>query len=526
MCCCRLIPRPAALALVLLAVLAGSGSSAYASDVTWEDVESRVRAALRGQLSASATERLLARADVRSALAEAFAYDVGSAELVTPPVSTLSVRRAADGTLVVEVVTRAQQRICSTEIGHREGLTVDRDCQVLDVELDDRRVSFAPELLKPPSETVSPTLAPETPPPRRRRPPRRVPEVTPPSEPLPTIMRSWRDTEASAQKRLLESLWRPVPEMATANNPAGGLGLGAAAVLARHLDFKDTMKASRWTDPLLPTDLVAAGLRSPDPAPKPHVREDPSSAHLRDPFGPGRMDVDLPPPYEHRLSRDEAVTPKVRWPDEPCVAAWGARGNEAPPSLDCVRRISHSGKLDRSELFQLAKTLATFMSTPLWGMLMELEMNRVATSKAHGVMWSLAWLDWVSAHPESLAERLSELTDEERVLLRRRSWRWWIDRRFVTYHASLTTIYERHFLTLYPEARGRFGLPKRRFFRDDWLWASNWLTLADGQPPDLVVRAYDELSGKAQAILDTLASDESMALRFPRSSRLLRQAAH
>lgn len=471
--------------VVALFMLTSGAWSAAAAAAPWPEVEARVRPALARHLSAAELDRLLARDDVRALLRDTFGTWDGADD-------RLEVSRDSGGAVTVRVVTAARQTACHAPLV--EGGAAEPICESVVAPVADVRAVLEPDLWRAPRRAPRPAPPPEPPP----------PEAEPgPSE---TVLRVTRDDAPAVH-----------PEVAAAFEAYEG--------------FQQGLKHRYWTDPFLPHDLTESGTALFEPERFEPPGEAAVEGNLRDPFSEGRLGakLELPVPAHLRLARDGTATPLVAPVTEPCLAEWALRdAGTTPPSLDCYRRVTQNTRLERGVFYQLVKgieqVLGFRLSLPILDQLVEAEMRAAASLRGHNVIWAAVWLEWAAAAPdERISKGLADLTDEERRLLRRRLWRWWIAPDLAPYRALITTVYERHFLGLYPEASDAAGLPKRTFFNDTWLWASNWLSAVGDRPAPAIRAAYDRLGPRERAVIDAFAHEPLTAARFPGPTAVLRR---
>lgn len=295
-----------------------------------------------------------------------------------------------------------------------------------------------------------------------------------------------------------------------------------AQARASHEALKEAIRRPHWKDPMLPTSAVEAGdalkpLESPPPA-----VEARAETNLRNPFDEARMRTDLPVPAQLTLGRSGGVMPLLPDDTEACREEWqGTSQAAAPPTLDCFRRVAWNDRLADSTAYRILSTLQSFISLPLLDTLVAMEVRDAVSHTAHRLVWALSWLAWVEAHPERAAEALDHLNPEERRVLRRRLSDWWVATRLESLRPTITRLFERHFLGLYPEARDLDGLPRRAFVTDTWLWANNWLAVLDGRPEDAIREAYGRLSGGERRVIDAFVRDGTLAPRWTRAAAVL-----
>ncbi|PIE18596.1 MAG: hypothetical protein CSA66_04365 [Proteobacteria bacterium] len=484
--------------LVLLGPLATTialvlGAPAIAGAAEWPVVEGLVRPKLARLLGAPEVDRLLARRDVREALVATFhAWDGVD--------DHLSVRRGSDGAVVIRVVAGARERECIARLGAAEVASPEPVCSEVVRSKGDDRLALSPDLWRVPPRVRRP---------RGPKPPQVADVVVaPPPEPrgpVETLLRTRavRDPYAS---ELTDTVRDAIAEWSS---------------------FQDGLEHRPWKDPFLPAAATVGGdALTPPPASSP-LLEPGLTANLRDPFDDARMGarLDLPAPPQQRLSRDVDELPAAKAPGADCVERWAARdGGRAPPKLECFRRVSTSRRVEAGvahQIQQLLSRVGVSPSLPLLDLIVAQELKAAAAHRDYNVTWAIVWLEWVRSDPERLAEAAVGLSDEERKLLRRRLWRWWIDTDLAPYRDSISTLYERHFLALYPEARDATGLPRRAFFSNTFLWASNWLSEANRRPSNAVMAAYRRLGAREQAVIDGFVADALIASRFPASCAAL-----
>lgn len=301
----------------------------------------------------------------------------------------------------------------------------------------------------------------------------------------------------------------------------GGLGEVAQARAALEV-LKDQIRRPHWKDPMLPASAVEAGdALKPLEAPPPAI-EARAETNLRNPFDEARMRTDLPVPAQLTLGRSGGVMPLLPDDTEACRDEWkaGSAGASAP-TLDCFRRVAWNDRLADSKAYRILSTLQSFISLPLLDTLVAMEVQDAVSHTAHRLVWALSWLAWIEGRPERTAEALAALTPEERRVLRRRLSDWWVSARLEALRPTITRLFERHFLGLYPEARDLDGLPRRAFVTDTWLWANNWLAVLDGRPEDAIREAYGRLGNGEQRVIDAFVRDGTLAARWTRAAAVL-----
>jgi len=294
-----------------------------------------------------------------------------------------------------------------------------------------------------------------------------------------------------------------------------------AEARAAHEALKDQIRRPHWKDPMLPASAVEAGdaLR-PLEAEAPAV-EARAETNLRNPFDEARMRTDLPVPAQLTLGRSGGAMPLLPDDTEACRDEWRVASDDAPPTLDCFRRVAWHDRLADSTAYQILSNLQRFISLPLLDNLVAIEVKGAVSHTAHRLVWALAWVAWVEARPDRSAEALGKLTAEERRVLRRRLSDWWVNTRLDAMRPTITRLFERHFLGLYPEARDLDGLPRRAFVTDTWLWANNWLAVLDGRPEDAIREAYGRLAGGERRVIDAFLRDGTLTPRWTRAASVL-----
>lgn len=471
----------------ILALFVGLFAPTTALAASWPEVEGLVRPALADLLTDAEIDRLLARDSVKRALRTALEGWDGRDDRLT-------VRLDGDGNLLVKASLGEARTVCTTTLNRGEGGASEPVCTE-EVERVARDLELGRDLWRPPHR----------PKPRPPEPPKPSPlDDAPPSD---TVIR------------------RPdIPELPEAHGPE------VLSALREWSDFQGDLNSRYWKDPFLPKDLTESGTALIEPPGFSPLLEEGMTANLRNPFDEARLGalVDIPVPKELFLSRDVNEAPIITPLDAECVANWQAdEDRKTPPSIACFRAFTQNTRLESKPFFQIRKALSQIglnFSNPLLDFLASVEMKEVASHRAYRVVWAAVWLDFVNAAPgERLAPSLAALDDEERRFLRRRLWRWWIAQDLGPYRTLITSIYERHFVALYPEARDAAGLPKRAFFNNTWLWVSNWLSEVGRLPDETVAAAYHRLGEREQRVIDAFVADAMIAQRFPGPCALLKR---
>ena len=468
-------------------VALGLAWAPHALGASWPEVDALVRPALERVLEPAEVERLLAHASVREALAATLDGWDGRHD-------TLRVALGPDGTLRGVASLGAAERVCTATLHRPEGAAPPPICRE-EVRSAPRDLVLGRDLWSPPR-------------PRAPRPPASPLPATPPEPtgPADTLLR--------------------LPEVPPVPEPHEGEVLEA---LRDWSAYRDSLPGRRWQDPFLPADLTASRTAlMPLPGFEPRIEER-SSANLRNPFSPERLGalLEIPAPEQHSLSRDVAQAPLIPALSDECLRDWKAEERAAPPSLACFREVTQNARLERGVFYKVKQALSFIglpLSLPVLDDLVALEMREAASHRAYHAVWAAVWLDFVAADPDArLPGALRDLGDEERRFLRRRLWRWWIARDLAPYRDLVTRLYERHFLALYPEARDTAGLPKRGFFNNTWLWASNWLAEVGQRPANVVTAAYERLGTRERRVIDAFVADAAIAERFPEACAQLRR---
>lgn len=473
----------------IFATLVGLLPPAAAHAVTWTEVEAVVRPALAKVLTPDEIDRLLARDNVRRALFETLdGWDGRHDRLV--------VGLGAGGDLELRAVLGAARTSCTTTLSRSESGASEPLCTETVDEVA-RGVDLGRDLWLP------------APRPRPRpRPPR--PPSPPPFDPM---------GDAPPSDTVVRRI--DIPPFEDPHGPE------VTEALRDWSDFQGGLGGRHWQDPFLPKDLTESGTALIEPPKFNPLIEEGMTANLRNPFDESRMGalLDIPAPTILSLSRDVSEAPLIETLDDACVADWKAEVRTTPPDLRCFRAFTQNARLDKGLFYNVKKALSVFgfnFSNPVLDMLVAIEMRDAASHRAYNVVWAAVWIDFVTADPDArLAASLGSLTEEERRFLRRRLWRWWIERDLRPYRALITSIYEQHFVALYPEAKDNAGLPKRAFFNNTWLWVSNWLSEVGRLPDETVTAAYGRLGTRERRVIDAFVADSMVAQRFPGPCALL-----
>lgn len=456
-----------------------------------------VRRALSKHLDSAEIDRLLAQPEVTSALKVLLEGWDGNGD-------QFGIQRVA-GRLVLSVEIRERRCALRLDPGP-EAVVPTPHCE--DVTLPDgqRSLDLDPRLWRP--------RAPRTPRPPTAEPP-------PSGEPTP----SWGEAPI-APPTVLRALHHE-------RSPFGSELVNEARI--DHERLREKAGRRGYHDPLLPrtgdAPAVTAGAALAPMLREPIEKAPASLANLRDPFGPGRMQTDLPVAGPSFGNENQAILPEL---DEECEVSWRLRQrSERPPELACYRAYAWHKRLDDNEVFSTLKTLTMFFDIPLARNIMVLIAEDVKTSRAHEVVWAMVWLEWVGRDPDDdvrIKGALATLSTGERRYLRKHLAALWSRPGFMTVHADLASggpretpagafiarLYERHLLELFPEARDLDGLPLRAFVTDTWLWANNWLAILDGRPEAAIEEAYLRLGHDERKVIDAFVREPLIARRFAR----------
>jgi len=444
--------------------------------------EALVRRELATELAPTEVDRLLREPRVRAALAGLFEGWDGVADEV-------SIARDGKGELVIHTLIRERRCLAHLELGpEREPIVPVCDDAVRVG--GDRRLVLDDELWKSPRPRPRPQVA-------------AVVANTGPTAPEPT---------------------GPV-ENTVLRRPTSPGALDPGPVLearAHHDELKGKLRRPHWKDPMLPADPVAAGeaIRPFDePAPAVEARVE---SNLRNPFDGARMRTADPVPDMLTLARDGegmALLPPLR---EECVDEWRLKtATPMPPTLDCYRRVAWNDRLADNDAYQALSRIASVLQLPLLNTLVAMQVKDAVSHQAHRLAWALVWVAWLQAHPERTAEALASLTAEERRFVRRRLADWWVEAKLADLRPTITRLFERHFLGLYPEAMDLDGLPRRMFVTDTWLWANNWLAVLDGRPTGAIAAAYERLSLPERRVIAAFVRDRDLSRRWAHAAEII-----
>lgn len=449
---------------------------------SWEPLLDRELGAL---LSPTEVARLKASRFATDALAELFAGWDGQGD-------ELRVVRGPDG---VELRVTIRDRRCTAKLARPESPIEPPVCELATRPDGTRAATFTPETyatprpVKPrPPRPAAPAVATPTP-----------PEPAPP-EPEPSVL-------AGSGRAHREEV---APDVVT-------------AARIEHEELRARVRRPHRLDPLLPKELYETNdaLKPMDWEP---IVETASNYHLKNPFDEARMRTADPMPLEAitglGTSMDAPpVLPELR-PE--CVAEWNERAELSdPPTLDCYRRVAFHARLAKKDLHSVLGPLAGILKVPILDALLAKEVTDAVSPLSHGPVWAMVWLEWVKAHPDRQGDALARLTTEERRLARRRFADWWFDPGFAPWRETITELFERHFVALYPEAKDLDGLPSRKFLTDTWLWANNWLAGVDAREEPAIVAAYERLPAGERRVIDAFVADGGLRLRFARAAEVI-----
>lgn len=457
-----------------------SGRAADAATLRPE-VETFVRRELAAELTPKEIDRLLREPRVRSALAGLFEGWDGQADEVV-------VARDGRGELVIHTVIRERRCLAHLELGP-ESRPIEPVCDETVRVGGDRRLVLAGDLWKAP----------------RPKPPG-VAAVAP--APEPTVPEPTGPVDNTVLRR--------APSL-------GALEPGPVLdARAQHQELKGKLRRPHWKDPLLPTDPVLAGeaIRPfEEPAPAVAARVD---SNLRNPFDGPRLRTAEPVPDMLTLARDGEGLQLLPPPREECTEEWRLKtATPQPPTLDCYRRVAWNERLEDDDVYQALSAIASVFKLPLLDMLVALQVKDAVSHQAHRLAWALVWVAWVQAHPDRSAEALASLTPEERRFVRRRLADWWVEAKLSDLRPTITRLFERHLLGLYPEAMDLDGLPRRNFVADTWLWANNWLAVLDGRPSDAITAAYQRLSQPERRVIAAFVRDRDLSRRWAHAAEII-----
>lgn len=480
-------PRTSRLVLAVVGLCAVASVSARAEPLRPE-LRALVEAELAPHLTPVEVRRLLADAQVQRSLATLLDDWDGIGD-------TLSVRReGAD--LVLHTLIRERRCLAAIRLDPESPRTTEPRCDETVRADGDRRLLIDETLWEPP----------------RRRAPPRVADVAPapaheqPSEPAPEPR-------------------GPVDNTVLRRQPHPGAELEDTPVLqarVAHEALRERLRRPHWQDPLLPADPIEAGPAiRPFEAPAPPV-EARVETNLRNPFDAARMRTELPVPDMLTLPPPDLGMPLLPAPREACRDEWRLEtATPAPPTLDCYRRVAWHDRLEEDDAYQALSRIASIIDLPLLDTLVAMQVQQAVSHRAHRLVWAFMWLAWVERHPERTSEALAALTPEERRFLRRRLADWWVEPRLDAQRPTVTRLFERHLLGLYPEAADRDGLPRRAFVSDTWLWANNWLSALDMREPAAIASAFSRLSDPERAVIRAFARDRELARRWARAAEVI-----
>ena len=481
-----------ALAVVLMTLLGGHAQAR--PDVPLRaDVEAMVRQQLarplpcegrrcadRSPLKPAEIDRLLREPRVRAALGNLFDGWDGVAD-------ELRVERR-DGELVIHTLIRERRCLAQIALGPEIG-PVDPTCDEVVRADGDRRLIVGEDAW------------------RAKPKPKQVADVAPKPETEPAAPEPTGPVDNTVLRRKTQH-----------DDELGPIG----EARAQHELLKDALRRPHYKDPMLPADAVEAGaaiqpFQEPPLAPEARVE-----TNLRNPFDPARMRVDLPVPDMLTLPNDPQGQPLIPEGRDECGEEWRL-GTQTPraPTLDCYRRVAWNSRLDRDDAYKALAMIASIIKLPILDTLVGLKQQEAASHQAHRLAWALVWLAWVKDHPDRTTEALAQLTPEERRFVRRRIADWWVEAKLAELRPTITRLFERHFLGLYPEAMDHDGLPRRTFVTDTWLWANNWLAVLDGRPNDAITAAYQRLSPGERRVIGAFVRDRDLCKRWARAAEVI-----
>ena len=451
------------------------------ADVALEPaIEALMRHKLEGQLAPKEIDRLLREPRVRASLAGLFEGWDGIADEVL-------IARDNRGELIIETTIRERRCLTNLELGPERGPSepVCDDTVRLGGE---RRLVVDDRLWRTPKPKSRPQVA----------------AVAATTEPAP---------EPTG----------PVENTVLRRTSPGAIDVGPVMeARAQHEDLKGGLRRPHWKDPMLPADAVEAGeaLRPfHEPSPPVEARVD---TNLRNPFGDGRMRTQDPVPDMLTLPNNGQSDPLLPTLSDECTQEWRLNtGTPQPPTLDCYRRVAWHDRLEGNDAYQALSRIASVLQLPLLDTLIAIQVQDAVSHQAHRLVWALVWVSWVKFHPDRTAEALADLTPEERRFVRRRLADWWVEAKLVDLRPTITRLFERHFLGLYPEAMDLDGLPRRTFVSDTWLWANNWLAILDGRSNSAITAAYERLSLPERRVIGAFVRDRDLARRWARAAEVI-----
>lgn len=476
--------RGAVTVTVVAALVCLAAAVRAADPLLAPETEALIRRELAAELTPRAIDRLLRDPRVRDALAGLFDGWDGVAD-------DILVARDAKGELFIDTVIRERRCLAHLALGP-EQKPIELVCDASVRLGGERRLVLDDELWKAPA-------------PKQPRPPK-VAAVSPaPTEVAP-------EPTGPVQNTVLR---RPTS--------LGALEVGPISeARAQHEDLKGKLRQPHWKDPLLPADAVEAGeairpFREPPLAIEAHV-----ATNLRNPFGDGRMRTQDPVPDMLTLPNDPQREPLLPALRDACSDEWRLKSETPrPPTLDCYRRVAWHDRLEDNGAYQALSRIASILQLPLLDTLVAIQVKSAVSHQAHRLVWALVWVAWVQGHPDQTSEALASLTPEERRFLRRRLADWWVEATLTGLRPTITRLFERHFLGLYPEAMDLDGLPRRTFVSDTWLWANNWLAILDGRSTSAITAAYERLSLPERRVIAAFVRDRDLSRRWARAAEII-----
>lgn len=479
----RRLTRPTATACLLGLALA-LPAPARASDPG--EVRAAARAALLEHLSEREVDRLMRRQGVLAAIDDLLEHYDGQDD-------TIGVEITPEGMRLV-VVLRDRTTFCVTPLPTSEVPDPQEQCHPQTTVKHRGSIDLDQQWWAKPK-------------PRPR--PRPTPEQDPPPDPL-------ADADPARPPSVL---WLDPDPQLEADRAIAGQDPALVAMIRASMELRERVQRGGFKDP-----FAANGIPEYETMAKPIIRgkllRPPDNVvhralqNLRQPFSEMRMR--LADPYPDLLA-DNPMAPPVTLPepDKGCVKSWKAEAFDVhPPTLACIRTYVRHQKLENNTAYQIAKQLSVFIGHPILATIMAEGVREASSEMVTGQMWTLLWLEWTRLHPgdQALATALDRLTPEERATLRPRVRRWWKKGRYAD---LISNLYERHMARLYPGLVDKEGVPVRKLFTDDLLWATNWLSVNEDVEATLVKARFKSLGEQDRRVLSLLVGHAAAKRHFP-----------
>lgn len=498
--CHRNLPRPALgsaghgwlvlglaiAALLVISTVAPVVAQAGQREHGWESIRPKVERLLSKHLSRSEMRRLLRKRHVRRALVATLRdYDGGKLD-------RLSVRREGR-TVKITFLDRQSERIC-IDLGKTPETGEEPQCTER-VETKDRRsIVLTRDLWRKPK-------------------PKPKAKTTPPA-PTP---------KAEAPKSILFGGY--ARKIAKERMSMLGISGDVVALVGGYWGFREGVRdSSTWHDPFEATFKSGDKLAPVKPFNPPKAKparsiEGNAMENLRYIYDVSRMRTAWPVPdpfglYARQPPGSAGKPLAVAKPSKACLKSFKTSTPDTPPTLQCFQTALRFRNLDKDEAYQVARGIGMFVSIPF---LKDIMQQRVATKSYESqstYLWAHAWMQWAKKFGSRVPTALTRLTAVERMQLRWRLSKWWFNQKYQSFAPTIANIYERHFDQLYPNARDRHGWPRRSRFKNDYLWALNWMAQSERKPSQ-VAAAHGRLPAKEKAIVASLAADAAHIRRFP-----------